>query len=119
MARESNASCWIYSGTSFSNGLISYNVDEKTAKEALAGHIDKIVLPILHRFNEVPEIEGLQSPRWEDEYLNIFSRDALQQLVTVLAYNKLLEPVRFDIKKVQAAIVKFLRGSPGRADKGM
>lgn len=96
-----------------SNGLIFYNVDGETAKEALAGHIDKLVLPILRRFNEVPEIAGLQSPPWEDGYLDIFFQDAFQQLVTVLAYNQLLEPDRFNIKKVQAAVVKFLRG-PGK-----
>ena len=39
--------------------------------ERWLGHVDKIVVPMIKEFNEVPEIEGLQSPRWEDGYLDI------------------------------------------------
>lgn len=61
-----------------SKGLIFYNADEEIAERALAGHIDKIVVPIINRFNEVPEIAGLQSPPWDEGYIDVFFQDAYQ-----------------------------------------
>lgn len=75
------------------------------------------MVPIFNRFNEVPEIAGLQSRPWDDGYIDIFFQDAYQPLFRALAYNQLFEPDRFNVKKVQAAIVQFSRNSSGRAER--
>lgn len=41
----------------------------------------------------------------------------INYLVRALSYNQLLQPDRFNIKEVQAAIVKLLHNSSGRAEK--
>lgn len=55
---------------------IAYNVNQEEARKSLVGYVQDVVVPIVCRFHQVPEIEYLQSPTWEDGYLDVFFEDA-------------------------------------------
>lgn len=87
---------------------IAYNVNQE-ARKSLVGYIQDVVVPIVRRFHQVPEIEYLQSPTWEDGYLDVFFEDAFMHLVRVIACNQLLRPSHFDLDSIET-VIDFLRG---------
>lgn len=94
----------------FQAGLISAPVDAHTAEKAITNP-HEFAFGLMGRFRRT-EINKLCFPRTEDGYLTIYFDDAFLWLVYVLAREQLLRPSKFNLDKIEAAVLKFLRRSP-------
>ncbi|GAB1202640.1 hypothetical protein APSETT445_001261 [Aspergillus pseudonomiae] len=93
-------------------GLIAYLPDSDTARESLTEYRIEIVQPLARRLLELPLVQSLMSPNWDHGYLGVPFHDGFKRLVDVLACNRLLLPSKFNLDRIETAIIEYHDRSP-------
>ena len=87
-------------------GLITV-VEEEGADQALADHQEYIVPPVVDRLMEDEKLVCLMNPPTTG-HVGVHFDDALNWLLGILAYNRLIHPDSFDLERVAKEVFTFL-----------